>query len=151
MKTRHGATTRVVVALVVLAVGCQRADKSKERAVKAVDDRPVKPTEDEAVKAIQKLGGHFTRNDKAKDKPIVGLDLEFTKVTDMGLKDLAPLKQLQRLDLRSTKVTGAGLKALAPLKQLQELALGSTKVTDAGLKALAPSSSSSRCASPAPR
>jgi hypothetical protein len=33
-------------------------------------------------------------------------------VTDAGLKELAPLKNLTELDLRSTRITDAGLKLL---------------------------------------
>ena len=59
-------------------------------------------------------------------------------MTNAGLKELAPLKQLQTLFLGHTLVTDAGLKELAPLTQLQRLDLGITKVTDVGLKELAP-------------
>jgi hypothetical protein len=37
-------------------------------------------------------------------------------VTDAGLKELAPLKNLTYLNLGSTQVTNAGLKELATLK-----------------------------------
>ena len=39
-------------------------------------------------------------------------------MTDAGLKELAPLKNLTALDLGDTQVTDAGLKELAPLKNL---------------------------------
>ena len=57
-------------------------------------------------------------------------------MTDVGLKELAPLKNLTALGLNGTKVTDAGLKELAPLKNLEELHLKGTKVTDAGVKEL---------------
>ena len=66
-----------------------------------------------------------------------GLDLAKTKVTDIGLKEVAALKSLQSLELGATQVTDAGLKELAGLKGLQSLSLGATKVTDVGLKELA--------------
>jgi Leucine-rich repeat (LRR) protein len=93
--------------------------------------------EDNAVAAIEKLNGRITRGQKAKGKPIVGVDLSGTKLTDAGLKHLAGLKQLQWLLLSFNKVTDAGLKHLAGLKQLQWLDLSHTKVTDGGLKHLA--------------
>jgi serine/threonine protein kinase len=65
-----------------------------------------------------------------------GLDLSQTKVTDVGLKHLAGLTNLQSLDLWETYVTDAGLKELAGLTNLQSLDLSDTKVTDAGLKHL---------------
>jgi hypothetical protein len=46
--------------------------------------------EDKAVKAIEKMGGSFTRDEKAKDKPIVRVFLDGTPVTDGGLKASGP-------------------------------------------------------------
>ena len=54
----------------------------------------------------------------------------------MGLKELAPLKNLTELRLFGTQVTDAGLKELAPLKNLTGLYLNDTKVTDEGVKEL---------------
>ncbi len=74
-----------------------------------------------------------------------GLDLYHTKITDAGLKELAPLKNLHYLNLDATKITDAGLKELASLKNLRSLSLHASplptsqlKVTEAGLKELAP-------------
>jgi internalin A len=58
----------------------------------------------------------------------------YTQVTDAGLKELAPLKNLTTLDLYGTKVTDTGLKALAPLTKLDLLILIETQVTDAGAR-----------------
>jgi hypothetical protein len=123
MKTTHLCLTgaALLLALVPWMTGCVRADKA----------------EDKAVEAIQNLGGRITRDEKAKGKPIVGVDFARTKVTDADLKHLAALKQLRDLDLGLTQVTNAGLKHLAALKQLRDLDLGLTQVTDAGLKHLA--------------
>src|SRR5262249_8680903 len=86
-----------------------------------------------AVKAIKKLGGLVTVEDKRAGKPVVGVDLHFTKATDTDMKELKELKSLQTLDLVGTAVTDAGLKELKELISLQWLNLGGTKVTDAGL------------------
>src|SRR5207244_3507650 len=99
--------------------------------------------EDQAVRAIQKLGGEVTRDDKAPGKPVIAVRLfsgapKFSsRNIDSDLKLLAPLKQLQKLDLSWQRVTAVGLKELAPLKQLQELELAFASTTDAGLKELA--------------
>jgi len=89
-----------------------------------------------AVKAIEKLGGKVTRDDKQPGKPAVSVDLDLTKVTDADLKELKELKSLQGLRLGDTKVTDAGLKELKEVKSLQWLELGGLQVTDAGVKEL---------------
>ena len=95
--------------------------------------------EDQAAKAIEKLGGKVVRDDKDPDQPVIEVDFGRTKVTDAGLKEMAPLKGLQSLDLAGTQVTDAGLKQLADLKGLLKLNLRVCQgVTDAGLKELAP-------------
>src|SRR5262249_41545551 len=66
------------------------------------------------------------------------IDLGSAGVTDITLKQLARLKQLQKLDLRDTQISDTGLKHLKPLEQLRVLDLSRTAVTDAGLKELAP-------------
>src|SRR5262249_15191187 len=72
-----------------------------------------------AAKAVEKLGGKVTLDDKDAARPIVGVDLSFTDLADKGLKDLAALQRLQTLNLGGTKITAVGLKELAPLKMLQ--------------------------------
>src|SRR5260221_2059887 len=83
---------------------------------------------------VQSPFGQITHDYKATGKPIIGVNLNFSEVTDADLKVLSGLQRLQTLKLRSTTVTDAGLKALSELKNLQTLDLGDTKVTDAGLK-----------------
>jgi hypothetical protein len=88
------------------------------------------------------LGGGLLVTDKglkqlAPLRNLHALYLFYTNVTDAGLKELAGLNHLQALDLYSTRVTDAGLKHLTGLKNLQALNLGFTRVTDAGLRELA--------------
>ena len=92
--------------------------------------------EDQAVKAVEKLGGMVIRDDKDPERPVIEVKLYDAKVTDADLKELAALKALRTLDLCVSKVTDANLKELATLKGLQELDLDGTLVTDAGLKEL---------------
>jgi hypothetical protein len=94
MKTTRRSMT-VAALLLVLApwtAVCVRANQAEHK----------------AVKAIRKLDGEITRDEKAKGKPIVGVFLTGTQVTNAGLKHLAGLKQLQTLDLGGTKVTDKG-------------------------------------------
>ena len=41
-----------------------------------------------AVKAVENLGNEVTRDDKQPGKPVIGVDLTGTKVTDAGVKEL---------------------------------------------------------------
>ena len=50
-------------------------------------------------------------------------------VTDVGLKEVAKLKNLTTLKLRHTDVTDKGLKELAALKNLEKLDLSLTRIT----------------------
>ena len=93
--------------------------------------------EDSAVAVVMKMGGKFTRDQKAPWRPVIGVNLERSKVTDAELESLGALEQLRKLWLNDTKVTDTGLKHLAPLKQLKELYANKTKITDSGLKHLA--------------
>ena len=68
--------------------------------------------EEKVVKAVQALGGTVARNEKAEGKPVVSVYLQHTNVADAGLKELAPLTQLQTLWLFRTQVTDSGLKEL---------------------------------------
>src|SRR5262249_32912716 len=117
MTTRH----LIIGLALLLTPGAVRADDAEEQ----------------AVKAVEMLGGKLTRDEKAAGKPVAAVNLHDAKVTDDDLKELAGLKQLQALDLSENNVTDAGLKHLAAFPQLRTLNLRWTYVTDAGLKELA--------------
>jgi internalin A len=121
---------RVLMTRVLLAAAVVGVALSSARPIRADD------AEDKAVAFVEKLGGVVTRDDKLPGKPVVKVNLADTNVTDAGLKELAPLKNLTILYLNETKVTDAGLKELAPLKNLTWLNLRDTQVTDTGLKEL---------------
>ncbi len=57
-------------------------------------------------------------------------------ITDLGVKELANLKDLRLLLLNATKVTDESVKTLATLKNLKVLSVGGTKITPAGLSEL---------------
>ena len=82
---------------------------------------------------LKKPKGKLTKADLEK---VVSLNLNFTKITDEGLKELPKLKQLTYLRLFSTQITDSSLKELAKLKQLTSLNLNNTKVTKAGVAEL---------------
>jgi hypothetical protein len=44
--------------------------------------------EDKAVKFVEKLGGTVTRDEKSLGKPVVVVNLRFTRVKDVDLKEL---------------------------------------------------------------
>ena len=95
-------------------------------------------TPDRAVSFVESLGGKVIRDDNSAGKPVTGIELTDTNVTDAGLKELASLTNLSSLNLSQTQVTDAGLKELAHFKNLRILHLWRTQVTDAGLTNLAP-------------
>ena len=63
------------------------------------------------------------------------MNLNGGRVTDIGLRYLKGLKQLEALSLfYNDKITDAGLGHLSGLDRLQELDLTGPRVTDAGLE-----------------
>jgi beta-lactamase regulating signal transducer with metallopeptidase domain/Leucine-rich repeat (LRR) protein len=88
------------------------------------------------IAEIKKLGGKVTVDEKSPGKPVIGVDLRATKVTDSGLERLKDLRQLQSILLQSPKVTDAGMEHLKGLSQLRQLWFISSEVTDAGLEHL---------------
>ena len=102
------------------------------------DEQPktVNESKDAAVATIKALGGKVTFGQRNPGKPVVGVSLFNTKVTDTGLEHLKGMTSLHILDLRSTKVTDAGLVHLNGLKNLQNLVLANTQVTNTGLEHL---------------
>ena len=106
---------------------------------KAAENQPV-AAEDQAIAAIQKIGGDyeklagvpyvtFTRNDKALGKPVIGITLataqgaRWKEVTDAVCPEIAKFKSLQTLDLGVTQVTDAGMAQLQGLSNLKSLSL----------------------------
>ena len=88
------------------------------------------PTSADAVTLIEKLGGSVI---PSKRKPVIGVSLPFTQVTDVGLEYLKGLKSLKYLTLSFTEVTDEGLVHIKEMTSLKNLDLASTQVTDEGL------------------
>jgi Leucine-rich repeat (LRR) protein len=83
---------------------------------------------------VAKFNGKLTREDNDANKPIIGIDLGGSKVTDTDLGHLRAATKLQRLDLANcTEITDAGLPYLAGLMDLEELNLRGTRVKGDGL------------------
>jgi Leucine-rich repeat (LRR) protein len=76
----------------------------------------------------------YTRPNSAQE--VCGYSLYGTQVTDAGLKELAPLRNLVWLSLAHTKAGDAGLRDMPAFPKLATLSLTGTKVTDAGLRNL---------------
>ena len=77
--------------------------------------------EAKAIADIEKVGGHFTVDEKSPGKPVKSVSLFGNKVTDAALEHLKGLPQLQRLDLLNTHVTDSGLFYLRGMTELREV------------------------------
>src|SRR3989304_6984363 len=76
---------------------------------------------DAAIAEIEKLGGVYGGDKESPDRPIVGVWLRGTQVTDAALEHLKGLTNLQELQLHCPQVTDAGLEHLKGLTSLQRL------------------------------
>jgi internalin A len=65
------------------------------------------------------------------------LRLDYTGVTDGGLKELKGLRNLKSLSLNGTRITDDGLETVGGLRRLEVLILENTRITDIGLDELA--------------
>ena len=91
------------------------------------------------IKELDASGDHVTDLAMRRLRPLCNLEmltLERTGITDQGLSNLDCLAQLRTLNLFYTSITDAGLGHLRMLPNLRELRLGRTKISDAGLKVL---------------
>ena len=101
---------RFAPALLVL-VGLMGSNAAAQPVKPAAKNKP-NASQDAAVAAIRKLGGRVTIDTKSPDRPMTGVDLSSTRVTDAGLVHLQELPSLEVLDLRVTQVTVTGVKEL---------------------------------------
>jgi internalin A len=92
----------------------------------------LKPADPKAL--VAKYDRALKTEDDDPAKPVVGVDLSYTAVTDEELAHLRGLKGLRSLNLSGCeKVTDAGLPYLAGLTDLRELRLDGTGVRGDGL------------------
>src|SRR5580704_11089227 len=90
--------------------------------------------EEKTVALVRKLGGSVTRDDKQPGKPVVEVDLSFTKLTEEVVAELSAFKGLTNLNLYRTRIYNSELTKIAALKNLTSLNLGGTEINDDGLK-----------------
>jgi Leucine-rich repeat (LRR) protein len=97
-------------------------------------------TDQDAVAALQKLGGLSARAGSDSEAPVIKVEFNRAALTDEKLEEavghMKKLKSLRAVTLGFTKVTDAGLAHLSGLPELEELGLAQTGVTDAGLSHL---------------
>jgi len=71
---------------------------------------------------------------KVSDLPLETLDLEDTKVSNEGLKEIAKIRTLSYLILSTSEVTTSGFKHLKPLNNLRNLYIGDLTINPADLR-----------------
>ena len=105
--------------LAVVAAGCTAKVNPKQEAAAAKD-----PRQAGAIAEIQRLGGKVTVDEKSPDKPVIGVSLRHSEVTDAGLEVPQRIASTPMPDMDHTQVTDAGLASLAGLTNLQLLDMG---------------------------
>jgi hypothetical protein len=85
-----------------------------------------------SLASIRSAGGFAMRDERARSRPVVGVDLDATTVLDTGevrqrghvtdrtLLVVAGFRRLRELSLNGADVTDAGLVSLARLKELRQ-------------------------------
>ena len=139
----------LLIFAVTALVGCGKKESPEPRAKSKAttkaglkNPKPAKPVsakliidpfvEKEIRRRLEKPKGALTKEDL---DGVRTLTLNYTKISDAGLKEVAKLPNLTSLDLMYCKqITDAGLKELVKLKELATLILTGTKITDTGLK-----------------
>jgi len=139
-----GMKKTLLILMAVALVGCGGGDEDEGsptggltegsntpgKTAKGITD----PIVEKAIrKELKKPTGELTESVLAK---VTSLDLIGTKITDVGLKEVAKLPQLTHLWLDATQITDVGLKELAKLQKLERLDLVATKATKAGVAEL---------------
>lgn len=89
--------------------------------------------QEKAIAQIKKLGGKIEVDTKRPQRPVVGIDLEKSKVNDDDLALLQFFPNLQSLNLAKTSVSEAGLVNIKDLTKLRSLNLNDTQVIGQGL------------------
>jgi RND family efflux transporter MFP subunit len=96
------------------------------------------PSQQQAVSEVEKIAHEVTFEDNDPTKPVIGVNLDETRMTNAVLERLAGFSELQTLSMIYTTVTNSGLEHLKGLRKLRSLNLSISRgVTDAGLAHLA--------------
>jgi hypothetical protein len=85
---------------------------------------------DDAIAAIEKLGGTVKHDSKASGNPVTVIRLQEAQVNDAALVNLGPRAEVQQLYLDRSAVTDAGLIHLKSLTNLTHLGLYSCSRID---------------------
>lgn len=91
--------------------------------------------QEQALAAIRKVGGKFTRDDTNPMKPFIKISFGcHSRLTDAELAYFKTFPDLQELAIVGEKVTDKGMESLRNLSKLTSLTLNCcTSVTDKGL------------------
>ena len=95
----------LIILLFFAMLGCGK-DSTPATATEPFD------VQDQAIAAIQEMGGSVAIDETNPNKPVVGVNFVGTKVTDDGLEHLKVLTSLKTLYLINTNVTDDGVKKL---------------------------------------
>ena len=103
---------QILVMMVAVLVGCSN-DARKATPDSAPPASKNIIADNIVDKAIRKeLGKPISALTEADLEKVTSLDLEYTQITDAGLKEVAKLQQLTLLDLGFTKITKEGVTEL---------------------------------------
>ena len=91
------------------------------------------PTQDQALKMIEQLGGSVVRDE---DGTVSRINLGSSKITDAELVLVRAFPQVRGIDLSRTRIGNTGLTHLRDLTALEELQLYNTDVNDSGMENL---------------
>jgi hypothetical protein len=91
---------------------------------------------EEAIAKIEEKGGGVKREGDSPDGRVLAVRLSGRNFTDDDLTMLEALPDLEELNLLSDGITDDGLKQLRPLRNLRILRLRSKQIYDAGLSEL---------------
>ena len=119
----------------LLVIGTLGLGDKPESVADEVMQSPPRPEfgRDEAIAAIEKLGGPCKFDEESPDRPIIRVYLTGDRISDADLEHLKGMTSIQNLGLHNTQVTDADLEHLKGLISLQVLALYLPRATDAGL------------------
>ena len=127
-----GVKKTILMICAVVLVGCGTTPEPTNTTPEKLIANPIV---EEAIRfELNKPKGELTKADLEK---VTFLNLFNTKITDVGLKEVAKMQQLEGLGLGYTQITDAGLKEVAKCTQLTNLDLEATQITDVGLKEVA--------------